>query len=68
LARAKARKTSGFGRYTEIKDEKELMDMTTQMKYTVVHFAKDDFQRCRTMDTHLEVSLLTLPASVYPFR
>jgi hypothetical protein len=31
------------------------MDLTTGVKYAVVHFAKDDFQRCRTMDVHLEV-------------
>lgn len=53
--RAKAQKSSGFGAYTEMKEEKALMDVTTEVKYAVVHFAKDDFARCRVMDGHLEV-------------
>jgi hypothetical protein len=57
LQRSKAQKNQGFGNYTEIKEEKELMDMTTSVKYAVVHFAKDDFARCATMDVHLEVSI-----------
>ena len=56
LARAKAQKGQGFGTYTEIKEEKTLIDLTTEIKYAVVHFAKDDFARCRTMDVHLKVS------------
>jgi hypothetical protein len=55
FTRAKAQKSQGFGSYTEIKEEKALMDLTTEVKYAVVHFAKDDFARCRTMDVHLEV-------------
>jgi hypothetical protein len=55
FTRAKAQKSQGFGTYTEIKEEKPLMDLTTEIKYAVVHFAKDDFARCRTMDVHLEV-------------
>jgi hypothetical protein len=55
FTRAKAQKSQGFGNYTEIKEEKALMDLTTEVKYAVVHFAKDDFARCRTMDVHLEV-------------
>lgn len=55
FTRAKAQKSQGFGNYTEIKEEKALMDITTEVKYAVVHFAKDDFTRCRTMDVHLEV-------------
>lgn len=55
LSRAKVQKNEGFGNYTDIKDEKELMDMTTKIKYVVVHFAKDDFARCGVMDGHLEV-------------
>jgi len=53
--RAKAQKSEGFGHYTEIKEEKALMDLTTQVNYAVVHFAKDDFARCAVMDAHLEV-------------
>jgi hypothetical protein len=55
FTRAKSQKNQGFGHYTEIKEEKALMDLTTEVKYAVVHFAKDDFARCGTMDVHLEV-------------
>jgi hypothetical protein len=58
FTRAKAQKNEGFGNYTEIKEEKALMDLTTSVKYAVVHFAKDDFARCGTMDGHLEVRTL----------
>ncbi|KAG0648215.1 Thioredoxin domain-containing plp1 [Hyphodiscus hymeniophilus] len=54
FTRAKAQKNQGFGNYSEIKEEKALMDLTTEVKYAVVHFAKDDFARCGTMDVHLE--------------
>lgn len=53
--RARRLKESDHGRYTEIKDEKVLMDITTSTKLCVVHFFKPDFNRCRIMDTHLEV-------------
>jgi len=53
FTRAKAQKNSGFGNYTEIKEEKALMDMTTEIKYVVVHFSKDDFAKCGVMDSHL---------------
>jgi hypothetical protein len=55
FTRAKAQKNQGFGNYTEIKEEKALMDLTTEVKYAVVHFAKDDFARCGVMDSHMEV-------------
>ncbi|KAE9374846.1 thioredoxin-like protein [Stipitochalara longipes BDJ] len=54
FTRAKAQKNEGFGNYTEIKEEKALMDLTTSVKYAVVHFAKDNFARCGVMDGHLE--------------
>ncbi|KAF4626312.1 hypothetical protein G7Y89_g11848 [Cudoniella acicularis] len=54
FTRAKSQKNQGFGHYTEIKEEKALMDLTTEVKYAVVHFAKDDFARCGVMDDHLE--------------
>ncbi|KAG9232973.1 thioredoxin-like protein [Amylocarpus encephaloides] len=54
FARAKSQKNQGFGSYTEIKEEKALMDLTTEVKYAVVHFAKDDFARCGVMDSHFE--------------
>ncbi|KAI9646592.1 hypothetical protein NHQ30_004587 [Ciborinia camelliae] len=53
FTRAKSQKTQGFGNFTEIKEEKTLMDLTTEVKYAVVHFSKDDFARCGVMDTHL---------------
>jgi hypothetical protein len=55
FSRAKTQKNQGFGYYTEIKEEKALMDLTTEVKDAVVHFAKDDFARCGMMDGHLEV-------------
>lgn len=55
LTRAKEKRTDGFGNYDEIKDEKELMDLTTKCNFAIVHFAKDDFARCRVMDGHLAV-------------
>lgn len=60
FTRAKSQKNQGFGNYTEIKEEKALMDLTTEVKYAVVHFAKDDFARCGVMDGHLEVCGLPL--------
>lgn len=56
FTRAKSQKNEGFGNYTEIKEEKALMDLTTSVKYAVVHFSKDDFAKCGVMDGHLEVS------------
>ena len=53
--RARRLKDSQHGTYTEIKDEKALMDITTSTKNCIVHFFKPDFNRCRIMDTHLEV-------------
>lgn len=57
--RARRLKASEHGTYTEIKDEKALMDITTSTKNCVVHFFKPDFNRCRIMDTHLEVGFIT---------
>jgi len=60
FSRAKSQKNQGFGHYTEVKEEKELMNLTTEVKYAVVHFAKNDFARCATMDIHLEASISTI--------
>jgi hypothetical protein len=46
---------SGTGQYTEVKDEKGVMDITTSTKLVVVHFFKSDFGRCGVMDRHIEV-------------
>lgn len=53
--KARRLKANEHGTYSEIKDEKVLMDITTSTKHCVVHFFKPDFNRCRIMDTHLEV-------------
>ena len=52
--RAKLFKESKHGTYIEIKDEKELLDITTSTKFSIVHFMKPDFNRCRIMDGKLE--------------
>lgn len=49
-------KESGGGTFTEVKEEKGLMDVVTGTKYAVVHFFKMDFGRCGIMDRHLDVS------------
>ena len=55
MSRAKMMKKSEHGTYTEIKDEKQLMDITTSTKLCVVHFMKPDFNNCRIMDERLRV-------------
>ncbi|KAF1933407.1 GTPase inhibitor [Didymella exigua CBS 183.55] len=52
--RARRLKASEHGTYSEVKDEKALMDITTSTKNCIVHFFKPDFNRCRIMDTHFE--------------
>lgn len=59
FTRAKVQKSAGFGTFTEVKEEKALMDMTTEIERVVVHFKKNDFARCGVMDGHLEVSAFT---------
>jgi len=56
VSRQKLMRQSEHGTYLEIKDEKALMDITTSTKLCIVHFYKPDFNRCRIMDKHLEVS------------
>jgi hypothetical protein len=53
ITRAKTMRETSHGTYSEIKDEKELMDITTSTKLCVVHFMKPDFNRCRIMDEKL---------------
>lgn len=53
---AKEMRDSGHGTYDEIKDEKALMEITTSTKLCVVHFFSPDFNRCRIMDSRIEVS------------
>lgn len=53
-ARSQQLRSHDHGSYTEIKDEKQLMDITTSTKLCVVHFFKPDFGRCAVMDSHLD--------------
>ena len=55
FARAKNLRNQEHGTYTEIKDEKALMEITTSTKWCVVHFFKSDFGRCGIMDGKIEV-------------
>lgn len=54
VQRSKTMRESGTGSYLEVKEEKEVMDITTNQKLCVVHFFKPDFGRCGVMDGHLE--------------
>ena len=53
LSRAKAMRNTSHGMYTELHDEKELLNITTTTKLCVVHFFKPDFPRCRFMSEKL---------------
>lgn len=53
LKTAKQQHSAGFGTQTHLRDEKALMEITTSSKHCVVHFYKEDFNRCRIMDGHL---------------
>jgi thiol-disulfide isomerase/thioredoxin len=55
MTRAKVLKETQHGTYMEIKDEKQIMDITTSTKLCVLHFQKPDFSRCRIMDEKLNV-------------
>ena len=55
FTRAKLLRDGEHGVYTQVKDEKALMDITTSTKLCLVHFFRPDFNRCRIMDAHLEV-------------
>jgi hypothetical protein len=48
-------KDKQYGEYVEIKDEKELLKITTKEKKVVVHFYHKDFKRCAILDVHLSV-------------
>ncbi|EGF99577.1 uncharacterized protein MELLADRAFT_94266 [Melampsora larici-populina 98AG31] len=42
------------GKYLQIKNEKEVIQITAKAKFAVVHFFHGDFRRCKIMDNHLE--------------
>ena len=53
--KAKHLRNQEHGNYTELKDEKALMDIVnTGAELCVVHFSKSDFHRCGIMNRHLE--------------
>ncbi|ORY69298.1 thioredoxin-like protein [Leucosporidium creatinivorum] len=47
-------KETNYGRYTEYKNEKDLISTTAKAKRCLVHFFHTDFRRCKIMDKHLE--------------
>jgi hypothetical protein len=55
ILRSKVAKEQGSGAYIRVKDEKEVLDLTTSQKLVVVHFSHPDFGRCLVMERHLEV-------------
>ncbi|KAL8887706.1 MAG: hypothetical protein Q9215_004743 [Flavoplaca cf. flavocitrina] len=53
--KAKHLRNQEHGSYTEINDEKTLMDIvSTDAELCAVHFFKSDFHRCGIMNQHLE--------------
>ena len=47
-----------YGSYDIVKQEKQLMLMTTNTEKMVIHFSHKDFKKCAVMDKHLEVVFL----------
>jgi len=43
------------GAYTPATDEHQVLTHTTTSKFSVVHFFHKDFNRCKIIDSHLEV-------------
>ena len=75
MTKTKVLKESQHGTYQEIKDEKQLMDITTSTKLCVVHFMKPDFARCGIMnealdtlaERHYEVRFVSINVENAPF-
>ncbi|TKA31112.1 hypothetical protein B0A50_02081 [Salinomyces thailandicus] len=55
LSRAKSLKTTAHGTYQELRDESELLNITTTTDLCVVHFFHPDFHRCGVMSDRLRV-------------
>ncbi|GAA5826983.1 hypothetical protein JCM11251_002193 [Rhodosporidiobolus azoricus] len=51
---AQRQQRTGYGKYSEYRVEKELIQTTAKAKRSVVHFFHRDFRRCKIMDSHLE--------------
>ena len=43
------------GTYDTVRNEKDVLQITTTTKLCIVHFAHKDFRRCQIMDKHLSV-------------
>ncbi|GAA5891167.1 hypothetical protein JCM6882_006445 [Rhodosporidiobolus microsporus] len=54
LDAAQRQQQTGYGKYSEYKVEKDLIQTTAKAKRSVVHFFHRDFRRCKIMDAHLE--------------
>lgn len=55
LSRARdLRRDQNHGSYTEVTDEKEVLEITTGTGWCVVHFMKPEFGRCAVMDEKIE--------------
>jgi len=48
----------GHGTINYISNEKDVLDMTTNTKLSVVHFGQDEFKRCQIMEEKLKVSVV----------
>jgi hypothetical protein len=57
--RKRQENTKKFGSFETVKQEKQLMLMTTQTEKMVIHFSHKDFKKCAVMDKHLEVLFLS---------
>lgn len=53
FSRAKILQEASHGTYQTLKDEKAVLDITTNTKLVVVHFRKSDFAKCLVMDEKL---------------
>ena len=49
-------RANSHGSYTEVLVEKELVQISTTTERVVCHFYLKDFNRCKILDAHLEVS------------
>ncbi|RPA91968.1 thioredoxin-like protein [Choiromyces venosus 120613-1] len=55
LHRARVMQSLSHGAYTPATTEREVLTHTTTSKFSIVHFFHKDFNRCKIMDSHLEV-------------
>lgn len=46
---------NGHGVYSELSDEKEFFEITKKSENTICHFYRDQFERCKIVDKHLEI-------------